>query len=184
MPVSFLKLPRETLEEILLISLNEDTLGPPLLLHTLFLTCREFYHTLASEIHPTFYAKVFAQKFDLAAPHNRLSIRELLPGHLKDELQIHCNALRCFRNALAADSYDDMDLPQAFRTAYLMLLADDGKNIAQLRWAGLPQLVLGYLQHRLIPTGNENDGWPVENEANSLAVALFWLLTSSGTSHV
>jgi hypothetical protein len=70
-------------------------------------------------------------------------------------------------------------LLEAFRTAYLMLLGDDGKNFAQLTWAGLPILVQDYLRHRLCSGAQENHGWPQENETNSLAVALFWLLTSS-----
>jgi hypothetical protein len=179
MPASFLQLPHETLEEILLAAIEQSTLGPPSLLHALLLTCRDLYHTLTYDVHPTFYAQIFTQKFDVVAPHRRLGIPELLPGHLKHELQTHCTAIRTFRNVLANASYDDPQLLEAFRTAYLMLLGDDGKNFAQLTWAGLPILVQDYLRHRLCSGAQENHGWPQENEKNSLAVALFWLLTSS-----
>lgn len=179
MPACFLELPHETLEEILLATTEQSALGPPSILHSLLLTCRDLYHTLTFDVHPTFYARIFTQKFDLVAPHRRLSIFELLPNHLKDELRTHCTALQTFRKVLADASYDDPQLLDAFRTAYLMLLGDDGKNLAQLTWAGLPALVQDFLRHRLFSNTHENHGWPQENATNILAVALFWLLTSA-----
>lgn len=180
MPASFLQLPYETLEEIILAALSESPLGPPKLLHSLLLTCRDLYDIVVNRVHPTFYGRLFIQRFDLSAPHRRLGIQEALPTHLKCELQVQCAVLRCFRKVLAEESYDHPQLLDAFRTAYLMLLSDDGKNAAQLRWAELPALVYAFLRHRLFPVGGENSGWPAENEINSLALALFWLLTSSG----
>lgn len=179
MPATFLQLPNETLEQILLVALEQSTLGPPSLLHALLLTCRNLYHTLTFDVHPTFYARIFAQKFDLVAPHRRLGIPESLPKHLKDELQIHCSALRTFRKVLNDASYDDPHLLVAFRTAYLMLLGDDGKNLQQLTWAGLGPLVKDFLWRRPSSDVDESRGWLQENEMNTLAVALFWLLTSS-----
>jgi hypothetical protein len=179
MPVSLLHLPHETLEEILLATLEQSILGPPSLLHALMLTCRQLYYTLTFDVHPTFYARIFAQKFDLVAPHRRLGISELLPRHLKDELRVHCTAIQTFRKVLADASYDDPQLLEAFRTAYLMLLGDDGKNFAQLSWAGLPALVQDFLRNRFTSTAHDNHGWPQENEMNTLAVVLFWLVTSS-----
>lgn len=179
MPASFLELPYETLEQILLAALDQSPLGPPTLLHALFLTCRALYHTLSFNVHPTFYGQIFARRFDFAAQHRRFGIRELLPRHLQDELRTHCTALQCFRKMAAEGLYDDPQLPEALRTAYLMLLGDNGKNLAQLSWAGLPGLILAFLRYRLLPRANENNGWPEENEANSLAVAIFWLLSSS-----
>lgn len=179
MSACFLRLPHETLEDIILAALSESPLGPPHLLHALLLTCRDLYTTLSSKVHPTFFAHVFVQKFDFLGPHRRLGVREFLPGHLKQELQVQCAAIRCFRKVLAEESYDNPQLLEAFRTAYLMLLADDGKNLAQLIWAELPALVQAFLRKRLFPLKGKNGGWPLENEINSLAVALFWLLTSS-----
>lgn len=179
MPTSFLQLLPETLEEILLVALEQSPLGPPTLLHTLFLTCRQLYHTLLYNVHPTFYAQIFARRFDFVDPHRHLKIRELLPKHLSDELRVHCMALQCFRKVAKEDSYDDPRLPEAFRTAYLMLLGDKGKNFAQLSWAGLPDLILTFLRRRLYPHASVNNGWPEENEGNCLAVAIFWLMTSS-----
>ena len=179
MPASFLQMPHETLEEILLAALEQSTLGLPSLLHALLLTCRDLYHTLTFDVHPTFYARIFVQKFDLVAPHRRLGIPDLLPKHLKDELRIHCTALRTFRKSLADAAYDDPQLLEAFRTAYLMLLSDDGKNIAQLSWAGLPDLTQNFIQHRLHSAAQQNHGWPRANEIDALAVAILWLLTSS-----
>jgi hypothetical protein len=179
MPASFLNLPNETLEEILLKTIEQSTLGPPSVIHAISLTCRELYYTLAFNVHSTFYAQIFAQKFDLDAPHRRLGILDPLPSHLKYELKTHCTAIRTFRRVLANASYDEPQLLEAFRTAYLMLLADDGKNFAQLSWAGLPALLTEFLRRRLYLGAHENSGWPQENETNALAISLFWLITTS-----
>lgn len=179
MSATFLQLPHETLEEILLAAIEQTSPGPPSIILSLSLTCRALYNILKYELHSTFYAHIFVQKFDIFAPHSRLMICEMLPGHLRDELQIQYTAIRCFRTVLEEESYDDPQLPGAFRTAYLMLLADDGKNIAQICRAGLPTLLQAYLRRHLFPGADRNNGWPEENEGNSLAVALFWLLASS-----
>lgn len=178
MPASLLNLPSETLEEIILVALEQSPLGPPTLLHSLSLTCLELHHVLL-HAHSTFYAQIFACRFDFAAPHRRLGIRELLPKHLNDELRIHCMALQRFRKVAQDESYDDPRLPETLRIAYLMLLDDNGKNFAQLSWAGLPDLIVALIRHRLFPRTNVNNGWPEENEANCLAVTIFWLMTSS-----
>lgn len=180
MPSAILRLPSETWEEIFLAAIRQTPLGPPTLLHSLHLTCRAFHHLLTSEVHSTFYGRIFVDKFDALASHLRMGIQDILPAHLQDELQTHCAALQCIRQVVSEGCYDHPGLLTAFRTAYLMLLADDGKNIVQLNAAGLSSLVHRYLKTRWLPPAYENNGWPVENEMNSLVVALFWQLSSSG----
>lgn len=178
MPSAILRLPSETWEEIFLTAIRQTPLGPPTLLHSLHLTCRAFHRLLTSEFHPTFFGQVFIDKFDAAISHSRLGIRNMLPAHLQDELHTHCAALQCIRQVVSDGYFDHPQLLATFRTAYLMLLADDGKNLAQLNAVGLPSLVHRYLMTRWLPPAYENNGWPVENEMNSLVVALFWQLAS------
>lgn len=178
MPSFALSLPSETWEEIFLFAIRQTPLGPPTLIHSLHLTCRAFNRLLSSQVHPTFYGQIFIHKFDAVASLSRLGMRDTLPVHLRDELQTHCSALRCIRQVQLEGCFDHPQLLASFRTAYLMLLADDGKNLAQLNAVGLPQLVYSYLKTHWLPPPCENSGWPVENEMNSLATALFWQLGS------
>ena len=180
MPSVVFRLPGETWEEILLLAIRQTPLGPPSLIYSLHLTCRDFNRLLSSGVHPTFYGQVFTHKFDAVASLSRLGTPDVLPAQLRDELKTHCAALQCIRQVMREGYFDHPQLLATFRTAYLMLLADDGKNLAQLNAVGLSSLVYRYLKERWLPPAYENNGWPVENEVNSLVVALFWQLGSQG----
>lgn len=59
-----------------------------------------------------------------------------------------------------------------------MLMEDDGKNRCQLDAAGLPDFVDRFVRERLYEKSVE--GWPAENEVNSLAIWLLWLTATEG----
>lgn len=121
---------------------------------------------------------VFALKFDKAAPIRRLG--PLSREHVRLEIQQRVRALQCFRRGNIHDGH----LPDALLRAYLMILEDDGKNSSQLLEAGLFPLLQFYIQQRLTEGSAENDGWPLASETNTLAVILFFLLSSQGKSFV
>jgi hypothetical protein len=57
-------------------------------------------------------------------------------------------------------------------------LEDDGKNMAHLISAQLVPFVKRFLRTRLYEGSDQNHGWPLQTETNSLAVTLFWLTSS------
>jgi hypothetical protein len=114
-----------------------------------------------------------SRKFDQAAPVRRLG--QLSKEQVRLEFRQRVTALRCFRRG---DAYDPQ-LPDALWRAYLMVLEDEGRNSAQLRGAGLLPLLQSYIRHRLRNPA-KNDGWPLEDETNTLVVVLFFLLSSQG----
>jgi hypothetical protein len=61
-----------------------------------------------------------------------------------------------------------------------MLIENDGKNRYHLEQAGLPDFVDSFVRERLYQ--DAPDGWPADNEINSLALWLLWLSSSEGSS--
>jgi len=66
-----------------------------------------------------------------------------------------------------------------------MILENDGKNVKQLReYAGMEQWLMEYWCDddgaSLAAKALAVDGWPLDNEQNSLAMWLFWLLLRPG----
>lgn len=173
MLVSLLDAPPEVLQKIVLFAGRDTPLGPPGELYCLLLTCRTL-HCFLTLNSSKLYARIFAQKFDIKVPANRLG--NALQDHANVELRRRFTALQCFRRGRVDDEF----LPQAFWIAYFMMLENEGLNSMQLRWAGLPTLVNRFLQRHLHEGSVQNNGWPVENETNSLAIALLWLLSSQG----
>ncbi|KAI0049023.1 hypothetical protein FA95DRAFT_1604703 [Auriscalpium vulgare] len=164
-----------TMDDVVLYAVANDPLvSPPTVLRNLQLINRKFRAMLNPHDNPRVHAQLFALKFDTAATTRRLPPDASLPIHLACELRTRFSALKCFRRH---DIYDPV-LPHAFLVAYIMLLEDDGKNIAHLEAAGLPALVEEYLIGRLHEGADEANGWPASTEMNSLAVTLFWQLTA------
>ena len=71
-------------------------------------------------------------KFDAVASLSHWGIPDVLPAQLQDELKTHYAALQCIRQVMCEGCFDHLQLLAIFWTAYLMLLADDGNNLAQL----------------------------------------------------
>ncbi|KAH7911287.1 hypothetical protein BJ138DRAFT_1113337 [Hygrophoropsis aurantiaca] len=171
---SLVTTPPELLECIVLSATRDTPCGPPTVLRSILLTCRMSYNVLSAEANPHLYLMLFIDKFDVSAPRRNLSHDRLALPNLDQELKKRFAALHCFRRANVDDPY----LLEAFTTAYIMVLEDDGLNWSQLLWAEFPSFMQKFLRERLFLGAEENDGWPVENEINALAVALFWLISS------
>lgn len=176
MPASFLGAPPEIIHKIVLFTVLESSVGPPGELYSLLLTCRALHRCLSLHACSSLYAQIFSRKFDSESLERRFGIGRLSPHHTKLELRRRFNALRCFRKGFVEEEC----LQEAFFIAFLMMLEDDGQNARQLRWAGLPFILLTFLRQRLYKGSEKNDGWPVDNEKNSLVVALLWMMTSRG----
>ncbi|KAH7927561.1 hypothetical protein BV22DRAFT_1031606 [Leucogyrophana mollusca] len=177
MPGSLVTTPPELLEQIVLSATRDAQRGPPAALRSILLTCRMSYNALSADANPHLYLMLFVDKFDVSAPRRNIAIDRLALPNLDQELKKRFTALHCFRRG----NVDDPQLLEAFATAYVMMLEDDGLNWGQLLWAEFPSFMEKFLRERLLSGAADNDGWPVENEINALAVALFWLISSSAT---
>jgi hypothetical protein len=163
------------LQEIVVAAVRDSPPGPPTELHAMLLVCRAFHEILSFTSCSHLYARIFNLKFDQRALLRRL-------GHLdQDEVNVELRrrftALHCFR-------LGDIHAPcmlDALLVAYFMVLEDDGRNIALLRWARLMPFLGLFFRSRLFEGAEQNHGWPLQNETNSLAVALFWLMSSHST---
>lgn len=68
-------------------------------------------------------------------------------------------------------------------TAYLMILENDGRNIAHLdEYANLYDFVDRFVRVRLAHD-KVDTGWPKESPSNALAVWLLWMMTDNGERH-
>lgn len=167
-----LRLPLELLEKIVL-DLHDDPTSPPSACLPLLLTSKHFYNALSFTSNNHLYACMFRRSFDQSAPARRLG--HLAAPGLSTQLRANYDAIKCVRHRnIRADN-----LLQTFWTCFSMLLENDGRNRCQLDAAGLPDFVDGFVRERLYE--NSIDGWPAENELNSLALWLLWLTSTEGT---
>lgn len=172
MPASFLDLPSCILQRIVLI---QPLFGSPQLLHTLLLTCVPL--NLILDRHE-FYLQLFATEFDIDVPAYILG-ESAFRRQVKRELQRRWKALALFKRG----AIDDPFFGESLWIAAVMLgeCGVKQRNLKQLLWADLPQLLHRFLLHRLYTGSTENDGWPLASETNSLVIALSWGLSSQCT---
>jgi hypothetical protein len=169
MAVSLLSTSPEVLRDIVLYAVS--TLGPPHEWYNLLLCCQTFRRQLDT---PAMHTLLFAKKFHVPA-----DVYHILPAQAKKELQRRFLALKFFKRG--DHSLDDhASFTDALWVAYVMLRAEEPRqmNVDQLLWAGLPDLLLLFLKQRLNDGAENNHGWPLCNETNSLVIALMWLLSS------
>ncbi|KAJ7938461.1 hypothetical protein B0H13DRAFT_1943147 [Mycena leptocephala] len=153
MAVSLLSTSPEVLRDIVLYAVG--TLGPPHEWYNLLLCCQTFRRQLDT---PAMHTLLFAKKFHV-------------PADAKKELQRRFLALKFFKRG--DHSLDD----------HASFTAQEPRqmNVDQLLWAGLPDLLLLFLKQRLNDGAENNHGWPLCNETNSLVIALMWLLSSESS---
>lgn len=167
----------EVLQKILIHATATSPIGPPKEWFNLLLTCRHFRDCLSCNSGELF-STMFAQRFDIVAPVRRLG-ESVVRKSAKLEMRRRFDAMKIFRRR----RLDDASLTEAFWIAFLMWEDSDmgQKNIKQLLNAGLPSFLDLFLRERLYLGADANNGWPVANERNSLAMALLWLTASPST---
>ncbi|KAJ7730271.1 hypothetical protein DFH07DRAFT_849238 [Mycena maculata] len=163
----------EVLHTIVLHAAGGTPHGPLRVWYNLVLCCQTLRRQLDT---PAMHARLFAAAFHVPA-----DVQHLLPAHAKRELARRFSALNFFRRGGAC--LDDAHFTDALWVAYVMLKAEEPRrmNVEQLVWAGLPELLLLFLKRRLNDGAEENHGWPLCNETNSLVLALMWLLSSESS---
>jgi hypothetical protein len=167
-----LEIPQEILQKIALYAIDDSPLGPPRELHSLLLTCKTFNKYLSPQNASELYFLVFGQQFDALAPRCRLG-HQVARENTALELSRRFSALRISRKPF----FDDHSFTEALWIAYLMVMDRDTsqKNIQQLVRAAFPAFLDSYLLDHLY---DDENGWPVMSEQNSLALALAWYLAS------
>ena len=128
--------------------------------------------TLSS--HTPFCSMLLLDKFDISSPRSHLSQGTLNFANIEQEVQRRRAALNIIRKG----NIWAPNLAEALATVYVMLLEDDGHNLEQVIWAGLPDFIPIYMRARLLEGASH--GWPLENELNTLVVSLHWLVSSRG----
>lgn len=174
MHASLLTTPPEILEHIVLLAVRDSPRGPPSVLRALRLSCRILNETLSVEHNPHLYLMLFFHSFDISSPNRHLPSLRLSALALEQELRTRYIALQCIRRK----NFGHPDLAGILATVYIIFLEDDGRNYEQIAGADL----LGFLQLLLHDCTSQDttgkNAWPLENEVNTLAVALLWFITS------
>jgi len=176
MPGTFLTIPPEVIDEIAPLAFQDTPCITPITFHPLHLTCRMSHATLSSDAGAPFYSMPFSDRFDVSSPRRRLLQDGLGYQGMEEEVKQRYIALQIIRRK---DIWNP-NLAEAFATIYIMLLEDDGRNWEQVLWAGLPAFIPIFMRERLLEGASDSHGWPLENELNTLAIALFWLISSRG----
>lgn len=142
----------------------------------LHLICHMTQTTSPLDVSFPFYSMVFLDKFDISSPRRHLLQYRLSFQNMEQEVNQRYIALQIVRRR---DIWNPK-LAEALSTIYVMLLEDDGRNYEQVLSAGLPTFIPIFMRERLLEGVSDNHGWPLENELNILAIALFWLTSSRG----
>ncbi|GLB43740.1 putative imidazolonepropionase activity [Lyophyllum shimeji] len=182
-PCYLRRLPLEIFDAIALELTALEPVGPPSILLPLMLTCKALHALLVPQTNPALYARVFRQKFDVAAVTRR-AFRPT-PIQCVDQMHQYFAALRVFRRrdlypaAAPGEEMLDIDVEAALQIGVVMMLEDDGKNAMQLvQWGHADEFVDSFVRTRLYEDAEENDGWPLESSRNAHALWLMWLLTT------
>ncbi|KAL4070309.1 hypothetical protein J3A83DRAFT_4095038 [Scleroderma citrinum] len=166
--ISLCQLPLEVLEKIATY-IAADTLIPPML--PLQLTCKHLYNALSVHSNPHLYALLFVDWFDVSAAIRRFGLQTVNSTFARQFVQ-YCYAVQAIRSG----DIHSRGVLSTFWTAFTMLTEDDGKNRRILETAGLPDFVDRFVRERLYE--QHINGWPAENDVNSLALWLLWLTSS------
>ena len=173
-PSPLFAIPQELLERIALHLALSNAAGPPVHLIALLTTCKYVRHVLSST---DLYSKIFRGMFDVDAPRRRLGPRAHHSRFLVSQLKTYCTALRRIRQGdiFAPDAEDIL------RTAFILLMENDGKNRAQLEWANTYDFVNSFVRRRLWQ--DLVNGWPRDTPLHSLALWVMWCMTDQSVSH-
>lgn len=174
----FCAIPTTILEQILQETALVNPLGPPADIVPLLQTCRYLHHVLSLNNNRHLYARIFRSMFDYRAASRRFGPRACYSSNLAVQLKKYCSTLRRIRHANLDSDTLNLDLWNAF----FMMMENDGRNAAQLEWAGLKPFVDRLVRERLWHGREASHDWPAENTVNALALWLMWFTTDQGTS--
>ncbi|KAH7886386.1 hypothetical protein F5I97DRAFT_1879916 [Phlebopus sp. FC_14] len=170
-PSIFCRLPLEILENLAL-ELLDDFFTPPSALVPLLLTCKHIHTSLGIRDNCHLYARIFRTRFDETAPLRRLGDYGSSAPGLASQLIAYCYVLKTIRTG----DIHAQDVLPTFWSCFSMMMENDGMNRCQLEAAGLPDFVDRFVRQRLYE--DCENGWPTQNQLNSLALWLLWFTTT------
>lgn len=167
---AFAHLPNELWLNIAFFVVATSPLGPPPL-RSLLLINKRISAVLNTD---ALKARIFRLSWDSGAvlrrsfqPHNR---------ELAEQLVLCCTLLK----AIKERDLTSVEVQTHLFTAYILMLDNDGKNYAQLEWAGIDAYVDGYIRQSLFSDRDTNMGWPIDSSENACALWLAWMTIKRG----
>ncbi|EKM61870.1 uncharacterized protein PHACADRAFT_248766 [Phanerochaete carnosa HHB-10118-sp] len=174
---TFCQLPLDILQNIAFEVAIAEPLGLLDDLVALLQTCHHVHCLLSSTYtyNSYLYGRIFRHKFDSGSAARRFGDTAMYSRNLCSQLYDYCTALRCIRSGNISASTDV--IKKTFWSSFFLLIENDGKNYAQLQWAGLGDFVDRFVRERLWDGHDEHHGWAVDSAVNSLALYLMWYTT-------
>ncbi|PPQ71433.1 hypothetical protein CVT24_011941 [Panaeolus cyanescens] len=181
-------IPIELFNSILFALIAQQPLGPPTQLIPLLLTSKQFHNAISTNT--SLLAQICRLKLDI----NPISRRAFTPTdtdlsiHLVKSFRMINQLRRRLRQRTYSPHYPPWNTPPVIdddhlsdgdilHELYLLRLDSDGKNYAQLEYAGVRDWVRDVVLKRLFEDAERNDGWPLENPRNACALWLMWMFT-------
>ena len=163
---------------MLFVAVDDSPIGLPSDIIPFLRTCSHIHSQLSWTNNKDLYGRMFRIKFDVHAALRRFGPDALFSRNLAEQLQKYCLAMKRIRSG-------DITAPtvrEDLWSAFFMCIENDGRNHAQLMWAGLPRFVDGVLRLSLRSERDTGIGWPKENWVNVLALFLMWATSDYGKS--
>ncbi|KAL0952150.1 hypothetical protein HGRIS_008767 [Hohenbuehelia grisea] len=176
-PAMLASFPREIVDYIVLLVVNDAPLAPPADLNNIKAACTTLRDIVSST---SLKAQIFNVLFDSNAVRRRCytPTNEQLAEQLDQWTRV-CVFFRGHSNPSLPPTkppanLGHIDVITPLLNAFQMMLEDDGKNRAQLNAAGAYEFVHAFVCERL----DRVNGWPSDNPENTLALWLMWMLTT------
>ncbi|KAK0205932.1 hypothetical protein DFS33DRAFT_1257033 [Desarmillaria ectypa] len=176
---TILSLPAELIEETALYVACSTLEGRPNSIRSFRLTCKAindvFVHSNA------IHRSIFKRKFS----HSAVARRSFEPTskEYRQLLQLYDDSLQFIEERRGLDAKDPVDADHMSTEEVLwvltfMCLDDDGANTLQLNAVGAYEWIHELVTKRLYDGASDNGGWPLDNCKNSLALWVFWSLST------
>lgn len=166
------------LERIAFYLATNRFIGPPSELVPLLCTSRTINASLRFRDNHHLYSQIFCQKFDSAAVIRRLSWGRTTVECFSEELRKRSTILTRMRHRNAENF---AHLQEDLWAVYLILLENDGKNMAQLcLWAKLPTWIASVIEDKCQVPREHPLSWVKDIEGTSLVLWLFWMSSDEG----
>ena len=190
---SLLSIPQEIIEHIAYFIATDSFLGPPSSLLPLLLVNRQINSWTSIVTNHHLYARIFAFKFDTAAPLARLDQETLVSKAFAEELKRRCIVLKRLRARIDSTTHarhsnqDNLKLSihDVLFTSYILMLENDGKNEVQLEEYGKMK---AWLREFWFDARGASQAvysirigdWPPNRPETALGMWLFWFLLDTG----
>ncbi|KAK0205487.1 hypothetical protein DFS33DRAFT_1487557 [Desarmillaria ectypa] len=176
---TILSLPMELIEETALYVACSPLEGRPNSIRSFRLTCKAinnvFLHSNA------IHRSIFKRKFS----HSAVARRSFEPTskEYRQMLQLYDDSLQFIEERRGLDGKepvdaDHMSTEEVLWVLTFMCLDDDGANTLQLNAVGAYEWIHELVTKRLYDGASDNGGWPLDNCKNSLALWVFWSLST------